>query len=211
MTPKVRGASRANNVFINVPFDEEYEPLLLALVAGLCGLGRTPRCVIEMSAHRDRLDRIIDLIRECPASIHDLSRVELDPTPPRCPRFNMPFELGLAVAVAHLERRHAWFILESKRHRLQKSLSDVNGHDPFVHGGTELGVLRAIRNMFRWSSARPDVRDLTGVLRDLKQEAMLLKRRNALPSLFEPAAFGQLLVTCQELVRREHQPRWRGR
>lgn len=206
-----RGTGRANNVFINVPFDERYEPLLLALIAGLCGLGRIPRCVLEMSAHRVRLDRIIDLIRECPASIHDLSRVELDTIPPRCPRFNMPFELGLAVAVAHLERKHTWFMFESKRHRLQKSLSDVNGHDPFVHGGTELGVLRAIRNMFRWSSARPDVRDLANLLGDLQKQATLLKRRNAHPSLFEPAAFGQLLITCQELVRLEHRPRWGGR
>jgi hypothetical protein len=31
------------SVFLNVPFDIEYSPLLIALIAGLTGLGRTPR------------------------------------------------------------------------------------------------------------------------------------------------------------------------
>jgi len=90
-------------------------------------------------------------------------------------------------------------------------LSDVNGHDPFIHGGTEIGVLKAIRNMFRWKTARPNVQDLVHVLRDFKRQIQLLKRKNSLTSLFEPAAFGQLVFTCQQLVQRHHQPRWRGR
>ena len=208
MGARRRPGARALDVFINVPFDARYESLYLALIAGLCGLGHTPRCVLEMPSEANRLDRIIRLIQKCPASIHDLSRVELDPKSPRCPRFNMPFELGLAVAVARLSGSHRWYLLESKRHRVQKSLSDVNGHDPFIHGGTAVGALKAIRNMFTWRGARPDVKDLSELLRDLRDEVAQLKQRNALKSLFEQAAFRQLVVTCQQLVRRQHQPRW---
>ena len=42
-----------------------------------------------------RLARIVSLIDECDLSLHDISRTELNPN--RLPRFNMPFELGLAM------------------------------------------------------------------------------------------------------------------
>ncbi len=41
---------RERSVFINVPFDLEYEPLYLALIAGLIGLDLLPRCVLEVPA-----------------------------------------------------------------------------------------------------------------------------------------------------------------
>lgn len=56
-----------------------------------------------------RLDRIFTLIQQCRYSVHDISRIQLDAGPPRAPRFNMPFELGLAVAWASLNpQRHSW-------------------------------------------------------------------------------------------------------
>ena len=92
-----RRSRRADtDVFVNCPFDDEYESLYVALIAGLCGLGLTPRCVLEIpGGARNRLDRIFGLIHECGSSVHDLSRT----TGRRgLPRFNMPFELGLAVS-----------------------------------------------------------------------------------------------------------------
>jgi hypothetical protein len=99
----------ARDVFINVPFDSRYEPLYLALITGLVGLGLKSRCVVELSHERHRLERILDLIAACPFSIHDLSRVQLAATMRgfRVPRFNMPFELGLAVAAGSVAARTA--------------------------------------------------------------------------------------------------------
>ena len=55
-------------------------------------LGQKPRCVLEIREQGDgRLARILDLIRACRISVHDLSRVT---TPVR---FNMPFEPGIRV------------------------------------------------------------------------------------------------------------------
>ncbi len=119
-----REANR-RGVFLNVPFDQDSEPQRVALVSALAALGRTPRSVLEVPEQGDgRLVRIFGLMRQCPVSIHDLSRVELPV------RFNMPFELGIAFALSRLERSHKFVLLEAKRHRLQKTLSDVNGIDP---------------------------------------------------------------------------------
>src|SRR5581483_5943265 len=77
------------------------------------------------------------------ASVHDLSRVQMDRTPPPTPRFNMPFELGLAVSWAKRNpRRHTWFVFESQNRRALKSISDLNGTDVNIHDGTIEGVMR---------------------------------------------------------------------
>ena len=55
---------------------------------------RHPRTVLEIPPSADRLERILHLLGECAFSLHDLSRVEVSPR--GLPRFNMPFELGLA-------------------------------------------------------------------------------------------------------------------
>ena len=99
--------------FLNIPYDDEFEDLYLAYIAGLCGLGLKPRATVEIPGSQRRLDRIYDLIRQCRYSFHDLSRVEIDSSPPPTPRFNMPFELGLAVAHAkNVRDAHQWFVLK---------------------------------------------------------------------------------------------------
>lgn len=85
-------------LFLNIPYDREFESLFLAYIAAVCGFGLVPRATLEIPGGERRLDRIFDLIRECRYSFHDLSRVELDTKAPPTPRFNMPFELGLVVA-----------------------------------------------------------------------------------------------------------------
>jgi hypothetical protein len=95
----------------------------LAAIAGLCGLGLRPRGVVEITGPQRRLERIRKLLGRCRLSVHDLSRVELSGG---APRFNMPFELGLAVEMSR-HQKHDWFVLEAKPYRLQRSLSDLNG------------------------------------------------------------------------------------
>ncbi len=38
--------------------------------------------------------------------------------------------------------KHVWFVCESRNYRLAKSLSDLNGTDPFIHDGTVEGIFR---------------------------------------------------------------------
>ena len=108
---QVRRTQRRFDVFLNVPFDRKYEPLLIALVAGLTAFGLAPRCVLEIPPREDRLRRLHDLLSTCQASVHDLSPVGIYGSSPRCARFNMPFELGLAVARSLSGARHFWTTL----------------------------------------------------------------------------------------------------
>lgn len=109
-----RPRASKRTVFLNVPYDRNYESLYLAFIAGLCGFGLIPRATVELTGSERRLDRIIRLIRRCRYSFHDLSRVQVDRTTPSTPRFNMPFELGLAVACVKNQRRtHEWFVFEA--------------------------------------------------------------------------------------------------
>jgi len=95
-----RGEANRRSVFLNVPFDKGYESLFVSLISALVSLGRVPHCVLEVpDPGIGRLPRILRLIRSCPVSMRDLSRVGLPV------RFNMPFELGIAVALSRIERR----------------------------------------------------------------------------------------------------------
>jgi hypothetical protein len=83
-------------VFINVPFDDAYDPLLEVLIFTIQASGYKVRCALEEDDSGDiRLDKLVRLIGESPRSIHDLSRI--DRGAGDLPRFNMPFELGMAM------------------------------------------------------------------------------------------------------------------
>ena len=87
-----------NACFLNIPYDQQFEKLYLAYIVGLTALGFVPRATLGVPKDERRLQRIFSLIQTCRYSVHDLSRIQLDRKTPRAPRFNMPFELGLAVA-----------------------------------------------------------------------------------------------------------------
>lgn len=144
----------SNAVFLNIPYDEEFQKLYLACIVGLSQLGFDPYITSGIPGGERRLDRVLAMIQSCRYSIHDLSRVELSAAPPATPRFNMPLELGITIMWAKLHpKRHTWFLWESTPRRLQKSMSDLDGSDPYIHSGTVDGVLCELRNAFVRDSA----------------------------------------------------------
>jgi hypothetical protein len=183
--------------FLNIPFDQPFESLYLAYIAGLSGFGLVPQAVLQVPGHERRLDRLIGLLGTCQYSFHDLSRVELDTRRPRTPRFNMPFELGLAVAGSvHARDGHQWYVFEAKRFRVQKSLSDINGTEAYIHGGGPIGVLRELTNALARTRHRPTVRELRAVYLDLKRSAAILKRDLATQTLFDTRPFLDLVFAA---------------
>jgi hypothetical protein len=191
------------SVFLNVPFDTEYNPLFIALIAGLTGLGRTPRCVLEVvGGGRSRLERIFSLIGECRTSIHDLSRIVLSGDH-QVPRFNMPFELGMAYALSQIAS-HRFLILEEKPFRLQASLSDLNGHDPHIHGGTQTGVLRCVLDCFGVPTGSPSLASLETLTNRLMQIALKHQRKQKVDGLFHPYLFRQIVLVAVELAKRQN-------
>lgn len=193
---------QADAAFINVPYDRKYVDLYLAFIAGLCGFGLIPRATLEISGSERRLDRIMQLIRRCRYSFHDLSRVEIDPSPPRTPRFNMPFELGLVVAWTKIENpTHDWYVFEARPHRLSKSLSDLAGTDPHIHEGTPRGLLRALMNALVRRRERPSLKELELTYNDVRRAAAVMRRVLHTDALFEPHAFRELVIAATTSAR----------
>jgi hypothetical protein len=196
----------ADTVFLNIPYDAQFERLYLAYIVGLIELGLKPRATLAIPGGTARLDRIIELIQLSAYSVHDLSRVQMDRTPPPTPRFNMPFELGLAVSWAKRNpQRHTWFVFESKNRRALKSISDLNGTDLNIHDGTIEGVMRELCNAFVRTSQHPNVPDMMATYRGLRRFVPEIMRRVRADSVFTARAFEDLCVVAAALKRkRDH-------
>ena len=136
---------RSESVFINRPFAESHVRLFLAYVVGAKAIGLSPRAAIEVyDARAARLERIQQMLAECAYSFHDVSFVNLD-SAAALPRFNMPFELGMAVNEG-FRTDHSWYIFDSQRYQAQTTISDLNGREVLSHGGSPEEVLRLLAN-----------------------------------------------------------------
>jgi hypothetical protein len=183
-----------NAVFLNIPYDTKFRELYLAYIAGLVHLGLVPRVTLGLPGGKRRLDKILAEIRGCRYSIHDLSKVALDRSPPfATPRFNMPFELGLAVGWEKSNpTKHTWFIFEAKTYRLQKSLSDLNGSDPQIHDGQASGVMRELSNVFRRPRNQPTVPEMMTTFNAISRRVPKILAEAGTNNLFEARAFQDL-------------------
>jgi hypothetical protein len=108
----------------------------------------------------------------------------------------MPFELGLAVASERMSRKgtYIWFVFESTRRRVHKSLSDVGGTDEYIHGGRVSGVLRELGNALVRRQSAPTVQQMSSIYRELREGARKVQARAGAKSLFEARVFKELVV-----------------
>ena len=190
----------SNSAFLNVPYDKRFRDLYLAFIAGLSAFGLVPRATLETPGGERRLDRIVKLIRTCRYSFHDLSRVQLNRKPPPTPRFNMPFELGLVLGWLKTTKKgnHTWFVFEAMERRLPKSLSDLDGTDPYVHGGTVDGVFHQLCNALVKSRYQPNVEQMNAIYQDLYAASFLIQADVGAESVFEASVFRRLVVLAQK-------------
>jgi hypothetical protein len=191
----------AKAVFLNIPYDQEFSSLYVAYIAGLFALGFVPHIASEIPGGVRRLERILALIQSCRYSIHDLSRVELGTKPGSTPRFNMPLELGVTITWAHLNPDlHTWFVFESEPYRIQRSMSDLNGTDAYIHGGSPEGICRELRNAF-WRKEAPSV---AGMMRahgsaDAGLRLAILPKAGE-TNVYAAAVFRELCLLCSRLT-----------
>jgi hypothetical protein len=138
------------NVFVNCPFDGEYEPILKAILFCLVRFGLRPRIATERNnAGETRIDKIAELIGASEYSVHDLSRCQAREGGEHY-RMNMPFELGMDFAC----RRYGGapygekkiLVLEEQKYRYQAALSDLAGVDIVPHEGRYELAVRGVRN-----------------------------------------------------------------
>lgn len=178
-------------VFLNLPYDSSFDNKFLAYVCCAHAIGLRPRVTLEIPGGARRLDRIFALIQQCEFSVHDLSRVQLDRNRPKTPRFNMPFELGLAVAWEKVGGRQLWFVMEEMNYRLAKSLSDLNGTDPYIHRGTVEGVFREMGNAFVRKRGA-SVSQMWGIYGQVRKQIPAILRRCGARSVFEARSFREI-------------------
>ena len=144
------GSDFDRNVFINCPFDAEYQHILQAVLFCLVQFGLNPRIATERSdAGEARIDKILRLIESSRYSIHDLSRCQARAIGEHY-RLNMPFELGIDFGCRHYASNRlstkVILILEEKRYRYQATISDLAGSDIEAHGGNYETAVRRVRN-----------------------------------------------------------------
>ncbi|NJM55633.1 MAG: hypothetical protein HC841_06730 [Verrucomicrobiae bacterium] len=114
-----------------------------AIVFTVAACGYRPRCALEEDDSDIRMDKLHRLIRESGHSIHDLSRTEVQTG--ELPRFNMPFELGMAVGLRRFGtgsfKKHTIKIMVAEPYKLPAYLSDLGGNDPSAHHNNPENVI----------------------------------------------------------------------
>ncbi len=143
-------ASYADSVFINCPFDPEYQELFYAIIFAVQDCGFRPRCALEIDdAGTVRIDKIYQIIESCKYGIHDISRTEIS-AKEKLPRFNMPLELGLFLGAKRFgqqqQTKKLCLILDREPHRYQRFCSDIAGQDIQSHNREPIKAIKIVRN-----------------------------------------------------------------
>ena len=156
-----KAADFDRSVFVNCPFDKEFEPVMQAMLFCIVYLGFRPRIARERSnAAEVRIDKIIELIRDSRYSIHDLSRARASRAG-EFYRLNMPFELGIDHGCRQFAGEHwsgkQFLIVADKRYAYQKALSDIAGNDIETHSLRFDTAIKRVRNWLVNEAAAPNV------------------------------------------------------
>lgn len=136
-------------IFINCPFDDEYQDLFEALLFGILSCGFIPRTAKEsMNSDEIRINKIISLIKESKYAIHDLSRVEFSVETP-LPRFNMPLELGIFIGCQKfgggVHKQKKYLVFDKEPYRYKRFISDISGQDIRGHNDNPESIITNVR------------------------------------------------------------------
>lgn len=192
---------RNSSVFLNVPYDRQFNDQYLAYIAGLTALGLTPKLAVEQAEGRWRVDKILSAVRECRFSVHDLSTFSSKKTAAAIPKLNVAFELGITVTLSQLEPNlHDWFVFAPSRARLKHSLSDIDGADPLIHRGTLTSIFRQLLNAFDRGVHAPTIAEMESIHRYLRVAATELRTELRTANLFQASLFKRLAVMARVFV-----------
>ncbi len=140
----------ASHVFINCPFDKQYQPIREAIIFAIFDCGFIPRSVLEENNSSDvRFEKIKHLISISKFGVHDISRTSLD-SRNKLPRFNMPLELGVFIGAKkfgeNYHRQKDIMILDKEAYRYQVFISDLAGQDIQAHNNDPAEAINKIRD-----------------------------------------------------------------
>lgn len=182
--PASRGGSRSfgssaakpeKRVFINCPFDPDYEPIQDAILFTTVCCGFTPSSALESGTIAElRIDRILRGLAGAKYSIHDLSRCRGEGDE-QLARFNMPLELGAAMALRHqAPLSYDWAVLVPEGHVYARFVSDLAGYDPLRYDESPESV---VPRLMGWLTTRPDAIESTVTPRDVLEALPSYRRK----------------------------------
>jgi len=110
----------------------------------------------------------------------------------------MPFELGLCVADGNRlgDQEQNWFVFEAMANRVKKSLSDLDGTDPKIHGATVRGVLSGLSNIFKRPGRQPTVPEMMQIYRALRKNQAAILREAGSNTLYSKRVFTDFCVVA---------------
>ena len=121
--------------------------MLHAILFAIHDCGFIARIAVEdTGSNETRLDKIARIIRESRLSIHDLNRVEVTAASP-LPRFNMPFECGLALGAIRFgaPAERDFLLMAAEPYQDKLTLSDMAGQDSKSHKNNPKAAVSATR------------------------------------------------------------------
>lgn len=172
----------AKSVFINCPFDAEYAPLFDAIIFSAVCCGFIPRSALESGTVAEpRVARIARALLGSRYSIHDLSRCTGEGIE-NFARFNMPLELGMAMARRLIDPKseHDWLVLVPHGHSYARFVSDLAAYDPVAHNESAEGVVVAVMS---WLATRPEAvptvtpMEVLDLLPEFQDQMQVLKKK----------------------------------
>jgi len=179
-------AAPSASVFINCPFDKQYQPIFDAIVFCVVACGFEPRCTLELTdAGEVRIENIYRLIARCNHSIHDISRTEVGDQPYRLPRFNMPLELGIFLGAKRFggrSSRKRCLIMDRAPYRYKRFISDIGGQDIKAHYTRPVNAIRHVRDWLQSAPGRAAIPGGTKIWQDYQ------RFRRELPVIAEGSA-----------------------
>lgn len=190
-TSSSRAVDNTRKVFLNVPYEAEYEEIFIAFLSTIVCLGREPIIVAEVPDEGGgRLPRIFDELSNCRVSIHEMGWIKDGE-----PRFNMPFELGIAWALrkTNPRTRHHIIVFEEKSFRLNRTLSDWSGSDPKIHGGSAEKAIGGLLDALARKNVELTVEKVMEIYRKGCLLAKEIKKENHSEDLYSARAFRNLV------------------
>lgn len=141
------------NIFINCPIDQDFidnllKPTLFIIIKN----GFNPRLSLEIfDSGQSRIFKIIEIIKQCKYSIHDISKVKSKQIN-EFARMNMPFELGIDyglryAGISKYESKH-FLILEAEKYEYMYAISDLSGFDTKAHKNETKELFKCLYSWF---------------------------------------------------------------
>ena len=186
-------AAPSASVFINCPFDKQYQPIFDAIVFCVVACGFEPRCTLELTdAGEVRIENIYRLIAQCNHSIQDISRTEVEDQPFRLPRFNMPLELGIFLGAKRFGGRSSHkrcLIMDRAPYRYKRFISDIGGQDIKAHCTRPVNAIRHVRDWLQSAPGKAAIPGGTKIWQDYQ------RFRRELPVIAEEAQLDPAQLT----------------